>query len=52
MDDDSFKVDEYLAALDHPLKAGIVDLRFAILESNPAISEHIKWNAPSGVSRN
>jgi len=43
----SAKVDAYLAALDHPLKAGIVELRFAILDSNPAITEHIKWNAPS-----
>jgi hypothetical protein len=29
------------------LKEGIVGLRAAILDSNPAISEHIKWNAPS-----
>ncbi|MET0862726.1 MAG: DUF1801 domain-containing protein [Nakamurella sp.] len=43
----SAKVDEYLAALDHPLKAAVVEVRTAILESNPDISEHIKWNAPS-----
>ena len=47
MGDRSATVDEYLAALDHPFKAGIVELRAAILGANPAISEHIKWNAPS-----
>ena len=48
-------VDRFLAELDHPLKAGVERLRTAILASNGAITEHVKWNAPSfrfdGVDR-
>ena len=48
-------VDRYLDRLEHPLKAGVVRLRAAIMASNPGISEHVKWNAPSfcfgGVDR-
>lgn len=40
-------VDEYLGALQHPLKAGVILLRTAILAGNPGITENIKWNAPS-----
>jgi len=40
-------VDRFLAELDHPLKAGVERLRAAILASNDAITEHVKWNAPS-----
>jgi len=40
-------VNSYLANLKHPLREGILTLRAAILASNPAITEHIKWNAPS-----
>jgi hypothetical protein len=40
-------VDRFLAELDHPLKAGVERLRAAILASNGAITEHVKWNAPS-----
>jgi len=43
----SAEVDAYLAALDHPLKSGVMEIRIAILQSNADISEHIKWNAPS-----
>ncbi len=43
----SADVEQYLADLEHPLKAGVVRLRAAILASNPAITEHVKWNAPS-----
>jgi len=43
----SAEVDAYLAAMDHPFKGGVVEIRTAILESNTDISEHIKWNAPS-----
>ena len=43
----SVEVDAYLAALDHPFKVGVVEIRKAILESNADISGHIKWNAPS-----
>lgn len=43
----SGEVDGFMAALDHPLKAGVEQLRSAILASNSGISEHVKWNAPS-----
>jgi hypothetical protein len=40
-------VDDFMAALDHPRKSEIEELRAAILASNSAITEQIKWNAPS-----
>jgi hypothetical protein len=40
-------VDQFMLALDHPLKAETDALRVAILVSNARITEHIKWNAPS-----
>lgn len=40
-------VDAFLAALDHPYKAEIVQLRQFILAADPSIREGIKWNAPS-----
>lgn len=43
----SGEVDDFMATLDHPLKAGVEQLRTAILASDEAISEHVKWNAPS-----
>jgi hypothetical protein len=51
----SSDVDRYLAELEHPLKAGVEQLRAAILASDDEITEHVKWNAPSfchgGVDR-
>ncbi|HEX5594812.1 MAG TPA: DUF1801 domain-containing protein [Micromonosporaceae bacterium] len=47
MPNKSVDVDDYMATLDHPLKAGVEQLRSAILASDPGISEHVKWNAPS-----
>jgi hypothetical protein len=48
-------VDTFMAELQHPLKAGVEQLRAAILASNSAITEQVKWNAPSfcygGVDR-
>ena len=41
------EVDRFMEGLDHPLKAGIEQLRLAILDSNDHITEHIKWKAPS-----
>ena len=41
------EVDRFMEGLDHPLKAGIEQLRLAILNSNDQITEHIKWKAPS-----
>ena len=43
----SVDVEQYLTELQHPLKEGVLRLRTAILASNPAITEHVKWNAPS-----
>jgi hypothetical protein len=40
-------VDQFMRALDHPLKAAIEAVRDLILQSDGHISEHIKWNAPS-----
>lgn len=37
----------FMAALDHPHKAGIEHLRQAILGADPRITEAVKWNAPS-----
>lgn len=40
-------VNEFLEALDHPLKPLIEEVRAAILATDPRLTEHIKWNAPS-----
>lgn len=44
---DSEQVEQYMDTLEHPMKAEIEALRAIIRESNPQISERIKWNAPS-----
>ena len=41
------EVDAFMAQLDHPLKAEVQAVRDIIKGANPAITEHIKWNAPS-----
>lgn len=41
------RVAAFIAALDHPRRAEIVALRDLVLGADPAISEEIKWNAPS-----
>ncbi|MBO9607961.1 MAG: DUF1801 domain-containing protein [Paenibacillaceae bacterium] len=38
---------EFLHRLEHPLKEEIEEVRRIILSVDPAITEHIKWNAPS-----
>lgn len=38
---------DYLQNLEHPLKKEIEEVRLVILQSNPQLTEHIKWNAPS-----
>lgn len=43
----SADVERFLADLEHPLKPGVLRLRAAILASDLAITEHVKWNAPS-----
>lgn len=40
-------VDEYMATLEHPLKAEVQALREIILSVHPGIAEQVKWNAPS-----
>lgn len=40
-------VDAFLAELRNPLARGVAALRAAIVASDPAIRERIKWNAPS-----
>ncbi len=40
-------VDELLRALQHPFHHAILALRAALLGSNPAITERVKWSAPS-----
>jgi hypothetical protein len=42
-------VDDYLATLEHPLQSDVEWLRLEILKSNDALTEHIKWKAPSFV---
>ena len=44
---DPAAVDAYIAALDHPLKSELENLRRLILGVHPDIGENIKWNAPS-----
>ena len=47
---DKYKtIDEYLDGLDTARKAQVQKLRQLILDESPALSEHIKWNAPSYV---
>ncbi|WP_165247363.1 DUF1801 domain-containing protein [Paludisphaera soli] len=40
-------VETYLASLEHPSKPELLALRQLILGADPAISEGVKWNAPS-----
>jgi hypothetical protein len=47
MPNTSAEVDQYMSGLDHPLKDSIQQLRVAVLDSNPGISESVKWNAPN-----
>ena len=41
------KVDAFMAALDHPLKAELEAVRKIIIKASPALSEDIKWGGPS-----
>ncbi|MGJ4728893.1 DUF1801 domain-containing protein [Luteimonas sp. SDU101] len=45
--DSSAAVDALMAGLAHPHKPAIERLRRTILDSDPAIAEGVKWNAPS-----
>jgi hypothetical protein len=41
------KVDAYMRKLKHPLAEVVAALREIILETDPAIGEEVKWNAPT-----
>jgi hypothetical protein len=41
------KVDEFIAKLEHPLKAELEAVRSIIVNANPKIEENIKWGGPS-----
>lgn len=45
--DDGQAVADYLEALTHERKPEIEALRRLILQAEPRLSEHVKWNAPS-----
>jgi Domain of unknown function (DU1801) len=45
--DTSAAVDEFMSQLDHPFKSEIQAIRTAILAVSSAVTEGIKWNAPS-----
>lgn len=40
-------VDDFMAALDHPLKAETARLRAIVRAAAPQTGERVKWNAPS-----
>lgn len=40
-------VEQFMQALDHPLKAEIEGIRSLVKEANASLTEQIKWNAPS-----
>jgi hypothetical protein len=44
-------VDAYLAEMKHARKADVLHIRSAILESDPELTESIKWNAPNFLYR-
>jgi hypothetical protein len=44
---DAEKVEQYMDALDHPLKKEVIALRKIIKGANASLNERIKWNAPS-----
>ncbi|MBK0402772.1 DUF1801 domain-containing protein [Adhaeribacter sp. BT258] len=44
---DAEKVNAYMLALEHPLKAEMEAVRQIIKAASPKIQERIKWNAPS-----
>jgi hypothetical protein len=41
------KVDEFMANLEHPLKAELEAVRSIIVNANPKIEEDVKWGGPS-----
>lgn len=41
------QVAEFMRGLEHPLKREIEEVRAVILQTEPRLTEQIKWNAPS-----
>ncbi|MBK7427117.1 MAG: DUF1801 domain-containing protein [Saprospiraceae bacterium] len=41
------EVDAFFIQLNHPLKDALQLIRKLILEADPEVAEHIKWNSPS-----
>lgn len=41
------KADEFMAKLDHPLKAEMEAVRSIIIKASPKIEEDVKWGGPS-----
>ncbi len=41
------KVEEFMAQLEHPLKAEMEAVRSIIVNANPKIEEDVKWGGPS-----
>ncbi len=41
------KVDEFIAKLEHPLKAELEAVRSIIVNANPKMEEDVKWGGPS-----
>jgi hypothetical protein len=44
---DTEAVNDFMASLNHPLKAEIAAVRAIITRANDQIAEHIKWGGPS-----
>ena len=45
------EVDDFIAQLDHPLKAELEAVRAAILKASPRIEEAMKWKSPTFMYR-
>jgi hypothetical protein len=43
----SASVDQFMQDLLHPMRSGVEAIRNGILDSNPMITEQIKWKAPN-----
>ena len=41
------QVAAFMNKLEHPLKRAIEETRVIIMDAEPSLTEHIKWNAPS-----
>lgn len=44
---DTKKVDDFMSALEHPLKAEMAAVRSIIVNASPKMEEDVKWGGPS-----